>query len=128
MVFGREDEQTQYICEVQFMRLNKSTLPFLLVIVLDFYFLPLLISSTGSGMLILLVVIPSICFICSLFYGIKHSFHIMYPAIVAVLFLPTIFIFYNSTAWIYILAYGVIALMGNIIGMMFYKHKNKGAS
>ena len=78
-------------------------------------------------MLILLFVVPSICFVCSLIYGIKHSFHIIYPAIVAVLFLPTIFIFFNSTAWVYALAYGAIALIGNVIGMIFYKHSNKSA-
>ena len=109
-------------------KLIKSTLPFLLVIVFDFYLLPLLISDTGSGMFILLIAVPAICFICSLIYGIKHSFHLIYPAIVAVLFIPTIFIFYNSSAWVYILAYGVIALIGNIAGMIFYKHKNSGAS
>ncbi len=109
------------------MKMIKSMLPFLLITVLAFYLLPLLRSDTGSAILLLLVVIPAICFVCSIIYGVKHSFHIVYSAIVVFLFIPTIFIYYNSTAWVYILAYGVIALIGNVVGMMFYKHKNKSA-
>lgn len=44
-----------------------------------------------------------------------------YAVIVAILFIPTIPIFYNSTAWIYIFVYGAIALIGNAIGMVFGK-------
>jgi hypothetical protein len=98
-------------------------LPFLLVIVLGFYLLPLLITDTGMAMLLMLVIIPLICFICSVVYGVKHSLNILYAVLVSVLFLPTVFIFYNSTAWVYTVAYGVIALAGNAIGLIFYKRR-----
>ena len=82
------------------MKKLKSMLPYLLVIVLDFYLLPFLIKDTGSAMMMLLVVVPLICFVCSLSYGINNSFNWLYAMIVAVLFAPTILIFYNSSAWV----------------------------
>ncbi|MEK6454747.1 hypothetical protein [Caldifermentibacillus hisashii] len=99
----------------------KRALPYLTIIMLSFYLLPLLIKDTGTGMTMLLVVIPCICFICSFVYGMKNSFHPFYTIVVAILFVPSIFIFYNITAWIYIVIYGITALIGNLIGMIFYK-------
>ncbi|HBI71561.1 MAG TPA: hypothetical protein DDY59_00010 [Lachnospiraceae bacterium] len=62
--------------------------------------LPIAIRDTGSAMAVMLMFIP---------------------VIIALLFFPTIFIFYNSTAWVYIIAYGVIAAIGNFIGKLFFK-------
>ena len=98
-------------------------IPYLAVIMLDFYLLPLLIRDTGSAMLMLLIVVPLICFVCSLVYGIKNSFCLAYAIAVAILFIPTILIFYNSTTWVYIFGYGAIALAGNAIGMVFIKER-----
>lgn len=105
------------------MKRIKFILPFLFILILDFYLLPLLIMDTGSGMFMLLLVIPAICFISSIIFGIKHSFQITYPLSVGVLFIPAVFIFYNSTAWVYVFAYGIVALIGNAIGMIFYRRK-----
>ena len=44
---------------------------YLLVTALSFYLLPLFIQDTGTGMMILLVVMPLICFVNSVFYGLK---------------------------------------------------------
>jgi len=99
----------------------KDMLPFLGIIALDFYLLPMLIKDMGTAMLMLLIVEPSICFICSLIYGLKKPFSIFYSAIAAILFVPSIFVFYNSSAWVYIIGYGIIALMGSVIGMSISK-------
>jgi hypothetical protein len=95
--------------------------PFILVLLLDYYLLPLLIRNTGATIMMLLVIIPLICAGCSVVYGIKHSFDMIYVLIAAILFIPTIYIFYNYTAWVYVLAYGVIALIGNLVGAAFRK-------
>jgi hypothetical protein len=102
----------------------KAMLPFLLFMGLDFYLLPVLIDSTGMGMVALLVIIPLLCLICSIVYGAKHSFHILYVVFVPLLFLLTILIYYNASAWIYAVGYVIIALIGNSVGMIFYKHKS----
>lgn len=104
------------------MKTLKPMLPFLIVILACFYLLPLLIQDTGSGMLILLIVTPLLCFVCSLLYGTKKAFSPLYALIVALLFVPAIFIFYNSSAWIYAPAYGAIALLGGAAG----SHIGKG--
>lgn len=101
----------------------KSLLPYLIILTIDFYLLPLFIKDTGSAMLMLLVVIPLVCFSCSVLFGIKNPFSLLYPLIVAVLFAPTIFIYYNYTAWVYIVGYGLVALAGSAIGKLFYNSK-----
>jgi hypothetical protein len=99
----------------------KSMLPYLAVILADFYLLPVLIRSFAAAILILLIAIPLICFVCSAVFGAKHSFHIWYAVLVAALFVPSVFIFYNATAWPYAVGYGVAALAGNAIGSSFSK-------
>jgi len=37
------------------------------------------------------------------------------------LFIPTIFIFYNESAAVYVLIYGLIAAIGNFLGSLFKK-------
>src|SRR5690554_1655992 len=96
----------------------KAMLPYIIIVVCAFYLLPLLIQDTGTGMLILLSVIPVVCFISALIYGAKNGFNIFYSIIIGVLFIPTIFIFYNSTAWVYSVIYGVISIAGNGIGRL----------
>lgn len=98
--------------------------PYLIILFLTFYLLPFIMNDTGSAIIIILVIIPCICFLCSFFYGVKNSFHWLYSFIVVILFTPTIFIFYNLSAWVYILVYGFIAVIGNFIGMLLHKNRN----
>lgn len=97
----------------------KNMMSYLIILTICFYIFPMLIKNTGGGMLILLFIIPLICFITSLVYGIKNGFNLIYFILVMLIFTPTIFIFYNETAYIYIFVYGVIALIGNLIGSLF---------
>lgn len=94
---------------------------FYFIILIAFYLVPMLIKDTGSGMIILLVVIPLITFIASLMYGLKNTFDFFYPLLVAILFIPTLFIYYNTSAWIYIIAYSMIAVIGELLGKTLQK-------
>ena len=40
------------------------------------------------------------------------------------LFIPTIFIFYNESAAVHVLIYGIIATIGNILGSLIKKKSN----
>ena len=94
-------------------------LPYLFVCALAFYVIPLFGSSAGVFMLILLIAIPAICLISSLIYGMKNKFRkyqILFPVFIGILFVPSIFLYYNESAWIYSIAYAIIALVGNSIG------------
>lgn len=105
------------------MKNIKKMMPYLLVNIMVFYLLPFLIQDTGSAMFVLLIGIPICCFIISFIYGIKNSFQWQYGLIVMALFVPTIFIFYNESAVVYIAVYGVISLIGNFLGSKFFKEK-----
>ena len=101
----------------------KRMLPYLLIIIFAFYILPLLIKDTGSGMLILLIGIPIICFIVSFIYGIKNSFNWLFSILIMMLFVPSIFIYYNESATIYVLVYGIISIIAQFLGNML-RNKN----
>ena len=90
--------------------------PYLIINFFVFYLSPLLIRDTGGGMFVLLMEIPVLCFIISLVYGIKNRFDFWYPLLTTLLFLPTIFIFYNESALIYVVWYGMDAVIGSLLG------------
>ncbi len=102
------------------MKNSLRMLPYLIVNAVAFYLLPIMIKDTGTAMGVMLIGIPVICFVTAIVFGVKNSFKWLYPVAVALIFAPTIFIFYNSTAWVYIIAYGVIAFVGNFIGKLFF--------
>ena len=88
---------------------------------IDFYIIPRFIKDTGSAVIVMLMIIPLICLITSVFYGIRNGFDFWYILIVAIMFTPSIFIFYNSSAWVYVVGYTVIALLGNLIALPLRK-------
>ena len=100
---------------------HNNGLVFYILTIVNFYIVPIFINDTDSAVIILLVIVPFINFLISLFYGVKLSFNFFYPLIVSILFLPTIFINYNFTAWAYILVFGIIALLGMTMGNIFRK-------
>lgn len=98
-------------------------LPYLIVLAVDFYLLPLVIRDTGLAILMLLVVVPLVAVITGVLYGVRRGFNLLLPVLAMVLFAPSIFIFYNETAWVYIPFYGIAVLVGNAIGRAFYGKK-----
>ena len=99
----------------------KNNLVYYFIVFIAFYLFPMLIKDTGSGMFILLIVIPLITFITSIIYGLKNTFDFLYPLIIAILFIPTLFIYYNISAWTYIIVYSVIAVVGELLGKALQK-------
>lgn len=91
------------------------------IVFITFYLIPILIKDTGSGMFILLIVIPLITLITSIIYGIRNIFDIFYPLLVTILFVPTLFIYYNTSAWVYVIAYSMIAVIGELLGKTLQK-------
>lgn len=110
----------------------KNMLPFIVVIALSYYFLQplrnddttqIIILLVTIPLIILLVTIPLICFVVSIIYGMHNSLSVLYTVLVAVLFVPVYLIFPTMLQLILILAigYGLVALIGNAIGMIFYR-------
>ena len=94
---------------------------YLIVIILAFYVLPAFINDTGTGIFFLIILTPIICFVTSIIYGIRHSFNLIFLLIIMILFIPTIFIFYNESAAVYVLIYSIIATIGNLLGSLIKK-------
>ncbi len=93
----------------------------LAVMFIAFYVLPLFIIDTGSAIFMLIMAIPFIAFVCSVVYGCITKAEFLLPPISALLFIPTIFIHYNSSAWVYTIAYAVVMYLGNLIGWLISK-------
>lgn len=98
-----------------------ALIPYVAALIMIFYLLPLVVKNTGFAMLMMLIITPLLTFMCTVIYGVRQGFDFILPIITIVLFAPTIFIFYNLSAWIYIVVYAVIAFIGNGIGRIFYK-------
>lgn len=97
--------------------------PYLIALAVDFYFLPLLIRNTGAGMLLTLSVIPLCAFNTGVVWGIRNGLGILLPAAALVLFAPTIFLYYNASAWVYAPAYGAVVLLGVGVGGIFHQKR-----
>lgn len=83
------------------------------ILIIVFYLLPLLFKG---GIAFLFLINPLTVFICSIVFGKDSKLYFILPIISALLFLPSIFIFYNESAWIYGLFYAIISLIGSFIG------------
>lgn len=69
----------------------------------------------------LLVIFPFLCFIVSLIYGIKYGFNLLYSASI---WTNDFYICYSSAAG-YIVGYGILALGGNLISVLYLTYKKK---
>ena len=118
---GRQINRPEISVGSVIMRVLKPMLPYLAIIVAGFYVLPLIMMNTGMAMLILLVALPILCIIYSYLYSLKNGFSILFPIIVALSFIPAVFIFYNESAFIYVFIYFAVTLAANLVGMIFYK-------
>ncbi|WP_317368780.1 hypothetical protein [uncultured Tyzzerella sp.] len=103
------------------MKIGKRELLYLVPIVIVFYGLPVLIKDMGMAILSLLVIMPSVCFLSSIMYSLNKKSNILYPIICTIIYIPTIFIYYNLSATIYIFIYAIILFLGYIIGKLIMK-------
>lgn len=94
----------------------KQMLIYLIILALAFFAIPLFVHDTGAFMILLLIMFPALCLGVSIIHGTKCGFDIIYSLLVAILFAITIFIYYNISAWVYIVAYFGIAILGDAIG------------
>jgi len=109
------------------MNTFKKMAPYVLLCAVAIYILPLFGQTTGGFMLILIVLIPFICFLTSLVYGLKQDWNFLYPIIVGLLFAPTVFLYYNSSAWVYIVGYSFLSFVGIYIGKSIKDNNRKKA-
>ena len=103
------------------MQKLKKMLPYWAIAIIGFYALPFANRVMGMAVFVLFIAFPVMCFVCALVYGIKNGFNVFFLIVIAIMFVPSIFIHYNSTVWPYTIIYFLILLMGNLIGWAFYR-------
>jgi len=98
-------------------RFIKEFVIFLIQLIM-FYIFPLFAGPTDMMGLVLLLIIAT--FILSLILSIisKEKIKYLYPIIVAVMFIPTVMIYYSSSALIHSVWYLVVSMVGFLIGML----------
>ncbi len=86
-----------------------------------FYIFPLFAGPTDAMGMVVLIILA--VFILSIIIGIisKNKFKLLYPIAVAVLFIPSVFIYYNKTALIHSIWYLVDSSIGMVIGIIINK-------
>ena len=90
----------------------------LIIQLIMFYLFPLTAGPPDvMGMIIILIMSV---FILSIIIGAlsKEKIKYLYPLIVAILFIPSIFIYYNESALIHALWYLIISCIGLLIGVI----------
>lgn len=97
----------------------KDKIIYTLMLMILYVLLGVLIKDTGSGFIILLVLMPALTFIIAFFYGCKKGFEYMIPILTMLAFIPIIYGFLNASAFIYMLVFGMIALIANYVGGLF---------
>lgn len=83
------------------------------ILIVAFYLLPLLFKGSIAS---LFLINPLAVLLCSIIYGKNHKFDFVIVMITIILFFPTIFIFYNESAWVYVVLYAAISIIGSYIG------------
>jgi len=90
-----------------------------------FYIFPLFAGPTDAMGMVVLILLST--FILSIIIGAfsKEELGYLYPVIIAILFIPSVFIFYNESALVHAIWYFVDSLLGMALGICIKKLTNK---
>ena len=86
-----------------------------------FYIFPLFAGPTDAIGMVFLILVSAL--VLSLVIGIisKEKIKYLYPVVIAVLFIPSVFIYYNESALIHSLWYFVVSAVGLFVGAFVRK-------
>ena len=90
-----------------------------------FYISPLFAGPTDAMGMVFLIILATL--LLSIIIGSisKEKIKYLYPIIVAILFIPSIFIYYNESALIHSIWYLVVSSIGLLVGTIIYKLTHK---
>ena len=90
-----------------------------------FYISPLFAGPTDTMGMVLLIVLATL--LLSIIMGSisKEKIKYLYPIIVSILFIPSIYIYYNESALIHTIWCLVVSSIGLLIGTIIYKLTHK---
>ena len=81
-----------------------------------FYIFPLFAGPTDAMGMVLLIILSTFGLSFVLSFISKNKIKYLYPVVISILFIPSIFIYYNESALIHSLWYFVISITGLLIG------------
>lgn len=90
-----------------------------------FYLVPLFGMTDNPMGMVLLIVLLTLGLSLILGAVSKEKIKYLYPVIISVLFIPSVFIYYNETALVHAIWYLVISLVGVAIGTVINKAVRK---
>lgn len=93
----------------------------LLIQLFMFYIFPLFAGPTDAMGMVLIILLTS--FILSIIMSTisKQKLKYLYPITISLLFIPSVFIYYNESALIHSLWYLIISSIGTFIGAILFK-------
>lgn len=102
-------------------QIYKNLLIVLFIGIIFFYGVP--IAATFSAPIVaqsiaatsLLIINPLYSIISAHIFTAKHGFKWYLPFLIALLFIPAVYILYNDSALVYAAAYGILALLSSLI-------------
>lgn len=83
-----------------------------------FYIFPLSAGPTDTMGMIFLIIVATFILGIIMGYVTKEKYKYLYPFVVSILFIPSIYIYYNESAYIHVIWYFVISLTGLLVGSL----------
>ena len=90
-----------------------------------FYISPLFAGPTDTMGMVLLIILATLILAIILGTISNNKIKYVYPILVAILFIPSIWIYYNESALIHSIWYLIISSVGLLVGVVINKLKSK---
>ena len=90
-----------------------------------FYIFPLFAGPTDAMGMVLLIILSTLLLSIILGNISKEKIKYLYSIVIAILFIPSVFIYYNESALIHSIWYLVISSIGLLVGTIIYKLTHK---
>ena len=90
----------------------------LLIQLFMFYIFPLFAGPTDAIGMVILILLATI--LLSFILGVisKEKIRYLYPFSVAIMFIPSVFVYYNESALVHSLWYLIVSIVGLLIGII----------
>ena len=103
----------------------KKEIIIIIIQIIMFYIYPLFIKLIGPIGMVLMILLAT--FILSLIIGAvsKEKIKYFYPVLVSLVFIPSVYIYYNDSALIHSVWYLVVSIVGEFLGIVISKLTNR---
>lgn len=98
--------------------MNKKLIFNFIGVCINFYLLPLLFRNSSVEVTMMLVIMPLITIVLGAMYTYLVQPHWIYPIVVGVLFVPTMWLYYSISAWIYAIIHFLAFIVGCLVGII----------